>query len=210
MTKIDLPADIKTAAKKNIFKKVAKFVFSEGIFLIFIFIICYFLLSGATTIVRITLAIILIAISVWVTDLPNVLSDHDLCGEVIKVEIKSGMAAHNTFGRLKLHGEDTIVVTLRTDRGAIKEKDVVKVPYQFVKRHAANLSFEEGRLDALIDSFNVGDRVYCFRGLDYAFVVPKKRRERCNCVVCGQANSSRDDVCWNCEHSLIKIEGENN
>lgn len=206
MKSIDLPDDVKAAARKNIFRKAAKFVLGEGVFLIFVFIICYLLLAGATTIVRITLAMVLIAISVWVMDMPSLFKDRDLCGEVIKVEIKSGMAAYNTFGRLKLHGEDTIVVTLRTDRGAIKEKAVAKVAYQYVRRHAANCGFEEGRLDALIDAFNVGDKVYCFRGLDYAFVVPQKRKDRCNCVVCGQENSSRDDLCWNCEHSLIMIE----
>lgn len=206
MKNIVLPPDVKKVARKNIFRTVLKFIFTEGFFLFFIFILCYVLLASINSIYRIVLAIVLAALSAWLTDIPKLFSERDWCGEITKVQVSTRGKVHG-FVRLKFSFENAVSVTAKTDKGREIQKKVIAVNVpKYNDKFAHNRYYEEGKLnEQKIGEFKVGAKIYCFRGLDYAFVLPDENDEFCSCVVCGQKNRIDDDVCWNCEHTLIKI-----
>lgn len=207
MKKVVLPPDVKKVARKNIFRTTLKFVFTEGFFLFFIFILCYVLLARVDTIYRVVIAIILVALSVWLTEFPKLFSERDWCGEITKIEINTRGKVHNVFGKPKLRYENAVLITAKTDNGREMQKEVIAVNLpSYIDQFAANRDYEEGKLnEGKINEFEVGARIYCFKGLDFAFVVPDENDEFCNCVVCGQKNRAEEDVCWDCEHTLLKI-----
>ena len=122
MKNIILPPDVKKVVRKNVFRTALKFVFTEGIFLLFIFILCYVLLARIDSIYRVVLAIILVIASVWLTDIPKLFSERDWCGEITKVDVITRAKVHGTF-RAKFGFEHAVAVTVKTDKGRECQKE---------------------------------------------------------------------------------------
>ena len=204
MKNVVLPRDVKKVAQKNIFRTALKFAVTEGFFLFFIFILCYVLLASIDNIYRVVLAIALVALSVWLTDIPKLFSERDWCGEITKVDVLTRAKIHGTF-RAKFGFEHVVSVTAKTDKGQLRQKEVIAVNVpKYNDQFAANRIYEEGKLsEQNIGEFKIGAKIYFFKGLDYAFVVPNEKDEFCSCVVCGQKNRKTDERCWYCEHTLL-------
>lgn len=201
----NLPSDIRKYAKKRLLRMALKFIVFEVLFTLAVILFAVFILSKADGIIRWTICISLIIISVCLFEVPEILHERAWSGEITKVDIRSRSVAYSWGGRLRRRDENVIYLTVKTDKGKTIEKEVAifSEPSK-AQMYASNRGYSVGNVEHHIEDYHVGDHVYHFFGIERVLVVPKKPTGFCNCIVCGQRNSVNDDVCWDCGHTLLK------
>ena len=200
-----LPSDIRRYVRKRLFRIAMKFIVFEAFFTFAVILLAIFMISKVNDIVRWTICISLILISVCLFEVPQILHERACGGEITKVDIRTRYVAYSWGVTLRCRYENVIYLAVKTDRGKVIEKEVAAFSEaNRVQRYAPNRGYSVGNVEHHIEDYQVGDYVYHFFGIDRILVVPKKPTGFCNCIVCGQRNSVDDDFCWDCEYTLIK------
>ena len=200
-----LPFDIRKYARKKLLRIAIKFIVFEAFFTLAVILFAVFMLSKADSIARWTISISLILISAFLFDVPEILHERAWSGEITKVDVRTRSVAYSYGARLRRRDENVIYLTVKTDKGKILEKEVAVFPEPArTQMYASNRGYSVGKIEHHLEDYKVGDYVYHFFGIDRLLVIPRKPTEFCNCIVCGQRNSDKDDFCWNCEHTLLK------
>lgn len=84
-----------------------------------------------------------------------------------------------------------------------KVKDAVILEIQTNKR-IKRITYIDNYEDADF-YYNIGDEVEHYRGLKYLYnKTAENRSDTCICMYCGALNSSSDETCSQCKHTLVK------
>jgi hypothetical protein len=195
-----LPQDILETVRKRSKKRILRCVVMEIAILLFLMTLGERIFSAMGGVLQYTVYAFLLVLPCLLTGLPKALTDRDWSGTVTRVRVKT-KTTYTTDAQIL---QNIVILTLVDPKGKPFRKTVAAHNVQ-ASKGGIHLGTSNTKVEHYINDYQVGDRVYHFRGLPYPLVVGPNYKDRITCVICGHETQSDRNRCWNCDHSLLKL-----
>ncbi len=191
MEMMDLPADLRRFARRQVLKRMIPCLALLIIFGTVLLLWGRRIFNTGENAFRYSGYIVIMLIPFALTGVPFKLSDRTYFGIVKDVELVS-----------TVDNESSIWPTIE---GAYRKNTVYLLVMLANGKHIRKKAFE-GRANIIrpIEYYKRGDMVFHLYGSQHTVVLPKCTDDRVMCPVCGTPNLIEDDVCVSCRHTVIK------
>ena len=194
MHKIQIPVELKRAVLKKKLIRVILFVLLSAWNIVVVINWWNFLfpVEQINVIASYSIAIIFLALPVFLTRIYKLFTDSNYMGTIRDVKIQAVVGSKSTHvlaSRESLYRKNEVYVTIETPNGKHIERKVL----EDLPTHTENL-----------DKYRVGDQVLHLYGTGITIVLPVPKDTRCSCAMCGGSNDISNDVCVHCGKPLIK------
>ena len=193
MDKMQIPTELKRAVLKKKLIRVILFVLLSvwNIVVVINWWSVLFPVEQINVIASYSIAIIFLALPVFLTRIYKLFTDSNYMGTIRDVKIQTVVDSKLKWRMTleNLYRKNVVYITLETPNG----KHIQRKVLESLPAHTENL-----------DKYQVGDQILHLYGTGITIVLPVPNDTRCSCAMCGGNNDISNDVCVHCGKPLIK------